>query len=264
MDLAFAFETTKEGDGEFSEMKTFAAELTRHFKIGKSRSHISIATFSDTPNTFQSFSSSYDPEVIKQNIATLKSDGGASSNIGDFLRFAGNEIFGISGSVRQSSPRILVIFTKGKFPLDQEAKAKEEAAKLKADGKDVQIIVVNVGGSEQQATLKNIASEPTPAKLIKVLTVAELKADQIKQTIAEEICSSKKCFYKINFESFFVCFIHNWTTATDFIHKSVCEKCVLFFVYYPQLWVAPLLSLIHLTTPTTAGISVGTLCFSFN
>ena len=191
LDIAFAFETTRAGESEFEDMKKFAANLLDNFKVGPSKSHISVSTFSDVIGTRTSFNEEFDKSKIVQYVRDLKTDSGDQSNIGDFLEVANNEIFTLQGGVRQSTARVLVLFTAGSFPKDQEFKAQEEARKLKAAGQDVQIVVVTVGASEQQSVLKNIASEPVESKLFSFTTTEELNDDVIERKIAESICSCK-------------------------------------------------------------------------
>ena len=198
IDLAFAFETTTAGGKNFVDMKKLADQLVNHFKVSSSGTHISLSTFSDTPGytaPFNAFKSSKD---VKNKIAGLKSDGGSVSNLGNFLEYANKEMFKVSFGVRQAQPRVLVIFTSGVIPSAQESRAIQAANSLKQAGKDVSIIVVNVGGVSQLAALNEIASKPSAAKVFSVTDSRDLLTSSIKQKIAEEICSGLSVFYVYN------------------------------------------------------------------
>jgi len=192
IDLAFAFETTAASESNFIDMKKLASQLVDHFKVSASSTHMSISTFSDTPGYVTPFNSFSSADEVKNRISSLKSDGGSVSNIGNFLEYADKEMFSVSFGVRQSQPRVLVLFTSGKFPTAQESRAIEAARSLKKAGKDVSIIVVNVGGVSQLSTLNEIASDPSAAKVISVSDARDLLTVETKQRIAEEVCSGKK------------------------------------------------------------------------
>lgn len=189
--MAFAFETTAESESNFIDMKKLASQLVDHFKVSASSTHMSISTFSDTPGYITPFNTFNSADDVKNRISSLKSDGGSVSNIGNFLEYAEKEMFSVSFGVRQSQPRVLVLFTSGKFPTSQESRAIEAARSLKKAGKDVSIIVVNVGGVGQISTINEIASKPSAAKVISVTEAQELLTVETKQRIAEEICSGK-------------------------------------------------------------------------
>lgn len=191
IDLAFAFETTSAGEANLVDMKSFASSLVDHFKVSESASHISLSTFSETPGIISRFGKSHDPAKVKTQIANLKSDSGANSNIGDFLEYAAENLFTVEKGVRQSQPRVLVLFTNGVYPQDQEAKATAAAQKLKQQGKDVSIIVVNIGATPQLSLLESIASEPAVAKVISVPSSSDLLTEEVKSRAAIEICSGK-------------------------------------------------------------------------
>lgn len=187
--MAFAFETTSSGEANLADMKTFASKLVDHFKVSESASHISLSTFSETPGYISRFGRSHEPSTVKTQIANLKSDGGTNSNIGNFLEYAANNLFSVDYGVRQGQPRVLVIFTNGVYPKDQEAKAQQAAQKLKEQGKDVSIVVVNVGATPQIGVIENIASEPAAAKVISVPNSKDLLTQEVKERVAVEICA---------------------------------------------------------------------------
>lgn len=216
LDLAFAFETTQDGEADFEKMKFFASDLLDHFKIKSSGTHVSLSTFSDKPNRVSKFSSSYNAEVIKSQIKGLKSDGGSKSNIGTLLGYAGKDVYNIQSGARQSQPRVLVIFTKGKFPQEQEVFALEEARKLKEEGQDVQIIVVNMGQSLQKELLENIVSKPSSAKLITIESDDDLISSEKKQNIAEQVCSAKTRKRECKEKFFEVCSVRDNLCESDF------------------------------------------------
>lgn len=189
IDLAFAFETTAAGEKNFIDMKKMAGELVNHFKVSQSGTHISLSTFSETPGYTAPFNAFRTSEGVKNKIAGLKSDGGSVSNLGNFLEYANKEMFKVSFGVRQAQPRVLVIFTSGVIPSEQENRAIQAARSLKQAGNDVSIIVVNVGGVSQLASLSEIASKPSAAKLVSVTNSRDLLNSATKQRIAEEICS---------------------------------------------------------------------------
>eukprot|EP00111_Clytia_hemisphaerica_P023393 TCONS_00068905-protein len=191
IDLAFAFETTSSGDNNFIDMKKLAEQLVDNFKVSAASTHISLSTFSDTPGYIAPFNAFKSADEVKAKIAGLKSDGGSVSNMGNFLEYANKEMFKVSFGVRQAQPRVLVIFTSGNIPTAQESRAIEAAKSLKKAGKDVSIMIVNVGGASQLSTLNEIASEPNEAKVISVSDSRDLLNLETKQRIAEEICSAK-------------------------------------------------------------------------
>lgn len=193
--MAFAFETTAAGEKNFIDMKKLAEQLVNHFKVSGSGTHISLSTFSDTPGYTAPFNAFRSSEAVKNKIVGLKSDGGSVSNLGNFLEYANKEMFKVSFGVRQAQPRVLVIFTNGVIPPDQESRAIQAAKSLKQAGKDVSIIVVNVGGVSQLAALNEIASKPSAAKVISVTDSRDLLSSENKQKIAEEICSGKVLVY---------------------------------------------------------------------
>ena len=176
-------------------MKKLAEQLVNHFKVSGSGTHISLSTFSDTPGYTAPFNAFRSSEAVKNKIVGLKSDGGSVSNLGNFLEYANKEMFKVSFGVRQAQPRVLVIFTNGVIPPDQESRAIQAAKSLKQAGKDVSIIVVNVGGVSQLAALNEIASKPSAAKVISVTDSRDLLSSENKQKIAEEICSGKVLVY---------------------------------------------------------------------
>lgn len=197
IDLAFAFETTSSGENNFIDMKKLAEQLVDNFKVSAASTHISLSTFSDTPGYIAPFNAFKSADEVKAKIAGLKSDGGSVSNMGNFLEYANKEMFKVSFGVRQAQPRVLVIFTSGNIPTAQESRAIEAAKSLKKAGKDVSIMIVNVGGASQLATLNEIASKPSEAKVISVSDSRDLLNLETKQRIAEEICSGRFFCYKL-------------------------------------------------------------------
>ena len=131
------------------------------------------------------------PDEVKKKISGLKSDGGSVSNMGNFLEYANKEMFKVSFGVRQAQPRVLVLFTSGNIPTSQESRAIAAANALKKQGQDVSIIIVSVGAVGQLATINEIASKPSAAKVISVTDSRDLLTLETKQRIAEEICSGK-------------------------------------------------------------------------
>lgn len=193
VDLAIAFETTRGGEVFFNDMKKLAAGMIDHFKIGSTESHISLSTFSKTPSLTSNFFQQFDAEKIKQQIMSLKFEGGDNADLTTFLNFAHNNIFSVLGRARQSQPRHLVIFTTSLFPTSQTYGAQVAASNLKRKGSEVKITVVNVGNKNDQGSqslLQGVVSKPSTTNLMNVER-EELGKVSLQLKISEQVCSRK-------------------------------------------------------------------------
>ncbi|XP_047136671.1 collagen alpha-1(II) chain isoform X1 [Hydra vulgaris] len=197
IDLAIAFETTVESSKDFAELKDYTKDFLDNFQITSSKTHISLVTYSDTVLTLP-FNTSFDKNRIIKNIDLLKNQNGQESNLDKLFDAVQRDVFSLNGGVRRSSPRTLVVFTKGKYPKGKELSIKEAASKLKSS-ENVEIIIVNIG-SEYNQVLKEVVSGTEKSNFIQINSVKDLKKEEISRRLAYQVCSrkekKKKCHEK--------------------------------------------------------------------
>ena len=168
-------------------MKSHIKDFLDNFQITSSKTHISLITYSNVVSTLP-FNASLDKSKIIQNIDLLKNENGTESNLYQLFDTVQRDVFSLKGGVRRSSPKVLVVFTKGKVPEGKEVMLEEAARKLKSS-EDVEIIVVSIG-SKYNEVLKEVASAPEVNNFIQISSVKDLNNEEVSHRLASQVCSS--------------------------------------------------------------------------
>lgn len=187
IDLVFALDASGSVEVEgYNEIKKFTKELINGFHVGVDKTHVGVLTFSEIGEVQIGLTDTFDKNELLEKVDNLDYPGYRTAT-DDALRVANNEMFSISGGVRQGVPQVLILLTDGKCTLCQDSV--ETAVKpLKERG--VNIYTIGVTDNINRTELQIIASEPSDDHMFEVGSFSELKS--LIVNLQNKSCEVKK------------------------------------------------------------------------
>jgi hypothetical protein len=164
VDLGFVMDASGSvGRWNFESMKTFVADVVRHFEIGANRTRVGVVTYSSRQAlSFDMTKHMTNPAAIASSIDAIRYTGGGTRT-GAAIAYAQSALFGAASGARPANagvPKVLVVITDGK----SQDRVSAAALQMKAAGTSV--FAIGVGRGYDRDELDQLASEPTSEHVV--------------------------------------------------------------------------------------------------
>eukprot|EP00111_Clytia_hemisphaerica_P009100 TCONS_00026700-protein len=157
IDLVFALDASGSvGEEGYEQIKRFAKGIIDQFQIAATKTHVAIVTFSEYGEVQLKLTDSFDKNEIFNRIDNLDYPGYRTAT-DDALRVLDQQVFSLSGGMRQGAAQVLIFLTDGKCTLCEQS-VESAVAPIKERG--VTIYTVGVTDKINKTELEVIASEP--------------------------------------------------------------------------------------------------------